>query len=207
MSGRIHQAGNFRKKIKFCYKIHLCLLEENVQGSIDHAASFLPRRCKFTSGAAREIRMVIDGLPGSRRESSHLLHGDPREEGTPEGPSEPPRPTWAAYSPARPCEHTFRTRPPIPSAQPRARVFGPWFLTASGAWNAEAERPDCSVPAPSSPPTGNGVMMQSGLSSESSLSARAGNSRPQGKVGNGGASKPPPCPFMGQGGHLVNHGG
>lgn len=43
-------------------------------------------------GAAREIRMVIDGLLGSWQESSHLLRGDLREEGTPEGPSEPPRP-------------------------------------------------------------------------------------------------------------------
>lgn len=55
--------------------------------SIDHTASFLPCRCKFTSGVAREIRMVIDGLPGGRRESFHLLHGDLRGEGTPEGPS------------------------------------------------------------------------------------------------------------------------
>lgn len=89
MSGHVNHVGNFRKKIKFCYNIHLCLLEETVQGPIDHAASFLPHRCNFTSGAAWEIRMVTGRLLGSQWGSSHLLCDDPREEGTLEGPSEP----------------------------------------------------------------------------------------------------------------------
>lgn len=33
--------------------------------------------------------MAIDGLPGSRQESSHLLHGDPREEGSRKVPPSP----------------------------------------------------------------------------------------------------------------------
>lgn len=53
VSGHINHAGNFREKIKFCYNIHLCLLEETVQGPIDHGASFLPRHCKFTSGGCQ----------------------------------------------------------------------------------------------------------------------------------------------------------
>ena len=53
VSGHINHVGNFWKKIKFCYNVHLCLLEETVRGSIDHAASFLPRRCKFTSGGCQ----------------------------------------------------------------------------------------------------------------------------------------------------------
>lgn len=72
MSGHINHVGNFRRKIKFCYNIHLCLLEETVQGSIDHAASFLPCFCKFTSGVAREIRMVADGLWEVSRD--HLIY-------------------------------------------------------------------------------------------------------------------------------------
>lgn len=82
MAGHIHHAGNFRRKIKFCYNIHLCLLEETIQGYIDHTASISPPGYKFTLGAAWKIRMVIDKLLGSLRESSHLLLDDPREEGT-----------------------------------------------------------------------------------------------------------------------------
>lgn len=80
--------------------------------------------------------MDIDRLSGSQRESSHLLRGDPREEGTPEGPSEPPRwggcshlePGGLSAAPPQPithhtCEHTHLPHPPTLSAH----SWG-WFL-------------------------------------------------------------------------------
>lgn len=133
MSGHINHVGNFREKIKFCCNIHLCLLEETIQRCIDHAASFLPHRCKFTSGAAREIRMDIDGLLGSLRESSHLLCGDPREEGTGKVPQSPLAAVLSLagcqlllLSPlltAHTCEHTHLPHPPTLSTH----SWG-WFL-------------------------------------------------------------------------------
>lgn len=89
MSGHINHIGNFQEKIKFCYNIHLCLLEETIQGSIDHAALFVPHRSKVTSGASWEIRVVTDGLLGSQRELSHLLRGDLKVEGTDKVPQSP----------------------------------------------------------------------------------------------------------------------
>lgn len=199
MSGCINHAGNFREKIKFCYDTHLCLLEETVWGPIDHGASFLPCRCKFTSGGCQGGGTVTDGLPG--RQWEYLLYcGVIRGRRLPRkvslSPSTTPSPD---PSPTHARAHTRRTHPPLQSAHPQG--WGLWSSVFNTFWLGIKKWRDQSAWYQHHLfTTGTGAVMQSRLSVSQASPPGEGEMWDL----RGTAS---PGPFMGQGGPAGNQGG
>ena len=88
-------------------------------------------------GAAEEIRMVIDGLAGSWRGSSHLLRDAPGEEGTPQKVPRSPldragshsEPGRLAAAPPQPTPHHTRERPDRTHVPTLSMHSWAWFLS------------------------------------------------------------------------------